>query len=179
MPSERVFKRSWVQKFMKRHRISIRRTTHVGQALPVNWKGLVNSFIMYCCCAIAGIIGPSLNLEPSEPTTSPNTTLAGLANGISRVSEDSSQSETRNEAARVASAALGVVSAIGEGAGGSNTGIDREVQKALTKRVILPSNICNLDKVGPAYEEASGTTLADTGTTTVSRFVIKSGWDKR
>jgi hypothetical protein len=36
-----------------------------------------------------------------------------------------------------------------------------------------------LDEVGLAYEEVSGTTLADTGATTVSRFVIKSGWDKR
>jgi hypothetical protein len=162
---------------MKRHRISIRRTTHVRQALPVNWEGLVNSFIIYCRRAIAGFIGPSLNPEPSEPSMSPNTTLAGLANGISRVSEDSGQSETKNEAARVASAALGVVSAIGEGAGVSNS--DREVQKALTKRVIPPSNICNLDEVGLAYEEVSGTTLADTGSTTVTWLVEKSGWEKR
>jgi len=116
---------------MKRHRISIRRTTHVGQALPVNWKGLVNQFIMYCRRAIAGITGP----PPAAASIS--------------------QQDTINDESEV------------------------DIEAVTTQRVIPPSNICNLDEIGLAYEEVSGSTLADTGAKTVQRLVIKSGWDKR
>jgi DDE superfamily endonuclease len=54
-----------------------------------------------------------------------------------------------------------------------------DIEAVTTRRVIPPSNICNLNEVGLAFEEISQTNLADKGSKTVPRITIKNAWQKR
>jgi hypothetical protein len=88
-----------------------------------------------------------------------------------------SQSERVQDGVLATSTALVATRAILAMGDGSTDSIDLQV--VITRRAIEASSICNLDEVGLAFEEVSSRTLASKGVKTVSRLIIKSGWDKR